>query len=269
MQSKNALTRAIFRYEERTGAPLPPPFTPPKCDHCGSFFSTTRSLNSHISQRPLCKRFQKQREEVPAAPPLDLSNFELYDVSSLSTDLNSFQEPSDGRGLSFRTYGEDFADPGQPSSSTHSGVSTRPTGRSDRAAPGGASPQASRRVGTAAAAGNPQQEVRMDPDAEIVDEDVTAGHVYGRMESVRVDYEQMQQTAGSNPFAPFASRMDWEVARWAKKSKTGDNQLTGLLDIPGVRCAAAFVSSLLTALLLDCRQAWPFFQERTGAQPNS
>ncbi|KAI0683789.1 hypothetical protein BC835DRAFT_1524119 [Cytidiella melzeri] len=40
--------------------------------------------------------------------------------------------------------------------------------------------------------------------------------------------------AANNPYYPFGSRMDWEVARWAKVRGPGSTALTELLQIPGV-----------------------------------
>jgi hypothetical protein len=37
-----------------------------------------------------------------------------------------------------------------------------------------------------------------------------------------------------NPYAPFSSKMDWEVARWAKLRGSGSTAFTDLLKIPGV-----------------------------------
>ncbi|KAJ7738675.1 hypothetical protein DFH07DRAFT_870477 [Mycena maculata] len=39
----------------------------------------------------------------------------------------------------------------------------------------------------------------------------------------------------SNPYAPFTSKMDWEVARWAKLRGAGSTAFTDLLNVEGVR----------------------------------
>ncbi|KAJ7736986.1 hypothetical protein DFH07DRAFT_753191 [Mycena maculata] len=39
----------------------------------------------------------------------------------------------------------------------------------------------------------------------------------------------------SNPYAPFASKMDWEVARWAKLRGAGSTAFSDLLNVEGVR----------------------------------
>ncbi|KAJ7463807.1 hypothetical protein B0H11DRAFT_2309570 [Mycena galericulata] len=41
----------------------------------------------------------------------------------------------------------------------------------------------------------------------------------------------------TNPYAPFTSKMDWEVARWAKLRGSGSTAFTDLLKIDGVRDA--------------------------------
>jgi hypothetical protein len=40
---------------------------------------------------------------------------------------------------------------------------------------------------------------------------------------------------GQNMYAPFASRLDWEVARWAKLRGAGSTAFSDLLAVEGVR----------------------------------
>jgi hypothetical protein len=40
---------------------------------------------------------------------------------------------------------------------------------------------------------------------------------------------------GLNIYAPFSSKLDWEVACWAKMQGLGSNAVTELLSIEGVR----------------------------------
>ena len=46
----------------------------------------------------------------------------------------------------------------------------------------------------------------------------------------------------TNPWAPFQSRNDWEVARWAKLRGKGSNAFNELLAIPGVRSILKIIS---------------------------
>ena len=57
-----------------------------------------------------------------------------------------------------------------------------------------------------------------------------------RASHVDVQYEsRLEGSAASDPYAPFASRLDWEVARWAKLRGPGSTALSELLSIDGVR----------------------------------
>ncbi|KAL0563684.1 hypothetical protein V5O48_018380, partial [Marasmius crinis-equi] len=47
-------------------------------------------------------------------------------------------------------------------------------------------------------------------------------------------YESRIPGINSNPYTPFASQMDWEVARWAKLQGTGSTAFSDLLAIDGV-----------------------------------
>ncbi|KAJ6549962.1 hypothetical protein B0H19DRAFT_1073857 [Mycena capillaripes] len=45
----------------------------------------------------------------------------------------------------------------------------------------------------------------------------------------------LDNASTTNPYAPFNSKMDWEVARWAKLRRSGSTAFTDLLHIDGVR----------------------------------
>ncbi|KAK7451302.1 hypothetical protein VKT23_012643 [Stygiomarasmius scandens] len=48
-------------------------------------------------------------------------------------------------------------------------------------------------------------------------------------------YKSMISESDVNPWAPFTSRIDWEVAQWAKMRGSGSTAFTDLLSIEGVR----------------------------------
>ena len=48
-------------------------------------------------------------------------------------------------------------------------------------------------------------------------------------------YEALREMHTDNPWAPFSSQLDWEVARWAKMRSPSSTAVTELLAIPGVR----------------------------------
>jgi hypothetical protein len=49
-----------------------------------------------------------------------------------------------------------------------------------------------------------------------------------------------------NPYAPFASELDWRIAKWVVKDKIGHKSFDRFLTIPGVCPLSGVVESLLT-----------------------
>ncbi|KAJ6605728.1 hypothetical protein B0H10DRAFT_2311298 [Mycena sp. CBHHK59/15] len=45
----------------------------------------------------------------------------------------------------------------------------------------------------------------------------------------------LDDSTGANPYAPFKSKMDWEIAKWAKLRGSGSTAFTDLLQVEGVR----------------------------------
>lgn len=62
-----------------------------------------------------------------------------------------------------------------------------------------------------------------------------AGQPIRRDVSQHAAYKDNVPGAQWNPWAPFVSRIDWEVARWAKLRSPSSTAFTELLDIDGVR----------------------------------
>jgi hypothetical protein len=52
-------------------------------------------------------------------------------------------------------------------------------------------------------------------------------------------YHSDIETSANNPYAPFTSKTDWEIARWAKLRGSGSTAFTDLLKIDGVRLLCA------------------------------
>ena len=61
----------------------------------------------------------------------------------------------------------------------------------------------------------------------------TAGKVYGH-ETENSYHCAQKQFAGSNGYQPFASQIEWEIARWAKLRGPSSTAFTELLEIEGV-----------------------------------
>ena len=47
----------------------------------------------------------------------------------------------------------------------------------------------------------------------------------------------------TNPYAPFASQLDWEIAKWAKLRGPGSTAFGELMTIPGVSTSLSLVKS--------------------------
>jgi hypothetical protein len=72
-------------------------------------------------------------------------------------------------------------------------------------------------------------------DSEVVyyKEFANAGKVYHTDSEVHRAYSKTGQHL-DNPFHPFASQLDWEMARWANEDGPGQAAFTRLLNIDGV-----------------------------------
>ena len=79
-----------------------------------------------------------------------------------------------------------------------------------------------------------------DDDQRVVQIDEEAGRIYRhnpppRPCQVDKDGDSLMDNSGErNPFFPFASELDWRVARWAVKDGPGHNAFNRVLEIPGV-----------------------------------
>lgn len=62
-----------------------------------------------------------------------------------------------------------------------------------------------------------------------------------------------------NPYHPFASKVDWEFAKWAKLRGPGSTATTELLNIEGVSDDSIYLNFLM--LFPDARHVGPFVQE--------
>jgi len=74
-----------------------------------------------------------------------------------------------------------------------------------------------------------------------------AGKVYAQNgKDGNARYREELHGARSNPYAPFASKRDWEIARWAKLRGPGSTAFSELINIKGVRHTCLSLNSQLT-----------------------
>jgi len=69
-----------------------------------------------------------------------------------------------------------------------------------------------------------------------------AGGALAHRESTDNNYHTKVSDQEKNPWAPFMSQKDWEVARWAKVRGPGATAFSELLSIPGVSLMMVYIS---------------------------
>jgi hypothetical protein len=78
----------------------------------------------------------------------------------------------------------------------------------------------------------------------------TAGAPIPGSDSRPSTFEAYQQAIGSNNnYAPFKSRLDWEIAQWAKMHKLSSSAVTQLLEIDGVHYYPIFLLNKINTTL--------------------
>lgn len=195
-----------------------------RCPACPQSFKKKGFLNSHLRQKKKCAWVLRQRQ------------------SSVRVARRDFTNGSDGEDDPPLDNGEDTP---QIDSSLREDVDETPP----------PSPPVAAAIPTEAPASFHDHSKRARVE-EVLDEDAVreiytqAGKIYGWEENVWQRFKS--QFNSSNPYRPFASRMEWEIAQWAKETKAGDNSLTKLLAIPGVR---GLYLSLYAVLIF-----WPYFR---------
>ena len=102
----------------------------------------------------------------------------------------------------------------------------------------------------------------------------THGRAGAPVNGIRISADQHYQSnltpnGASNIYAPFASKLDWEFAKWAKSSSISSTAITNLLKIEGVRPAVRLTGGAMTRPLyprLGTRTPQSLLQEFWRAQ---
>lgn len=196
-----------------------------RCPACPQTFKKKGFLNSHLRQKKKCAWVLQQRQ------------------NSMKTERRDFTNGSDGED---DPPLDDNVDNSQPDSPLHGSLPADfplfPLPSSTSNPTGDQSPE------PFPSFHDHSKRARVE---EVLDEEAVrevypqAGKIYGWEETVWQRFKT--QFNSSNPYRPFANRMEWELARWAKETKAGDNSLTKLLAIPGVRYFSLLPSLLLIA----------------------
>ncbi|KAF7795599.1 hypothetical protein EIP86_006762, partial [Pleurotus ostreatoroseus] len=171
------------------------------CASCHKAFRRVGDLNSHVKQSRSCKWLLDVRRQDPIPPPVDYadaSDLEDDPPFDLFNDLAALEAIDD----------EDVPMDDQAASPP---ASTPPDTRTQRAT----------------------VEDALDEDETISESYTGAAKIIGWDADVRRRYEETANGV-ENPWYPFASQLEWDIAKWAKETNTGDNSLNKLLTIPGV-----------------------------------
>lgn len=194
---------------------------PAICPSCKNDFKKERFLLSHQRQNRTCSWLLREQEK-PLPPPLR----HLDDASDGEEDPHfPSDDPMDlDEDFPFRSPNTPSPPPLlEPQSSTRKArhnAKRRVTYRTKRK--------------TSRKDGHPERvEDALEEEVLICDKYEGAAAVCGRENTTFKEF--YAATNRANPYRPFKSRLDWEIAQWAKESKVGDNALTRLLKVPGVR----------------------------------
>jgi len=96
--------------------------------------------------------------------------------------------------------------------------------------------------------GGVDEPLRADPFVERFPKSYgAAGKTYGKGKTGHTSYGQaLPSKSPTNPYAPFASKIDWEIAKWAKLRGPGSTAFTELMQIENVRLNAQLSSAHCT-----------------------
>ena len=90
-----------------------------------------------------------------------------------------------------------------------------------------------------------------------------AGAIHSRGIPTMKDLENTLGGLTSNPYSPFNSQTDWELAKWAKLRGPGSTAFTELMGVTGVRLP--LISQILTNCKDSCMNSWgPHIEMRTS-----
>ena len=92
-----------------------------------------------------------------------------------------------------------------------------------------------------------------------------AGKVYTDHDINRTTYIS-QLGNPENPFSPFSSKIEWEIAHWAKTRGPSSTAFTELMSIDGVRHYYTYHLKLISPA--GARAAWPILQEHIRIEQN-
>lgn len=184
------------------------------CKSCPRRFKRMGDLNNHYTQNQRCNWVVQQCTAGPPAPIVDYGAPDDYE-----DDPPPFSAASDDDAMDIDSEHPYFV------------AATSPTAHAPpRAAP---LPLAPQQTASDEQSKRARVEDCLDEDVEIRELFPGAGKTYGRDQTTHEAYLSKAGLANGT-YGAFASKLDFDLAQWAKQSKIPDNSLTRLLGIPGV-----------------------------------
>jgi hypothetical protein len=228
-----------------------------KCQGCGRFFTPT-GLNSHTRQtrNDACRRLDRRKQANGC--PQDFEG-DLYGDDYGENDFPGFDAPlaclsPDGSGDEDDAIGDEDGWEPEPLD--------QPAGDADLDVP---PPVIDNRIPSNRHESHSR--LTQKPVIRLFNDrpDRNAGAPLPNQ--TKTGYETYQDAlpnsnAVPNVWAPFASKIDWEVARWAKLRGPGSTALSELLRIEGVSALSSAFGSLNVNFLLAAQYVAPFIQLR-------
>ena len=185
-----------------------------KCPFCPKRLSTNQGLTSHISQTPACRdklqtfydNLNTQLEQAAAPSPAS----EVQDEHDIDVDVEMQQEGP----ISPPEHPMDVPveSPPSPPTERHKGVTIEEVPDKDDA-----------RTSPAAVEG----EVWVDD----YDEEKQAGATMGACKTSFKFHREQQKEAGVEPWSPFESEDEWELARWLMGAGVSQKKMDTLLKL--------------------------------------
>jgi hypothetical protein len=206
---------------------------PFSCISCGSSFKRSGDLASHLTQAAKCHWVLKKHKQIQAAeipdyreasdqesdPPAESDPFFPYeDMDVLAEDIFDEENPNEGQ---------------SSQSATNPITNGQARGVTVEDMPDEDDPDFYNDPDFYDTDARYRMEDELDSEVVYYKEFPNAGKVYRTDGEAHCAYSKTGQHA-DNPFHPFASQLDWEIARWANEDGPGQGAFTRLLNIDGV-----------------------------------
>ncbi|KDQ58871.1 hypothetical protein JAAARDRAFT_192452 [Jaapia argillacea MUCL 33604] len=188
------------------------------CESCNKGFKRSSDLNRHQAQAAWCRWLIEDRQRLPPAvvPNYEeLSDGEEDPLWNIDGDVSSDPLPSPDA--------DDFVSHESLSGDNRGAVDTNPSNLPPRT-----------HTNLHTTEQRAQMEESLDADPVVITKFPDAGRVHRRDNQTHAAYQKRATSNSNNPYYLFASKVDWEMAKWATEDGPGQAAFMRLLAIPGL-----------------------------------